>query len=464
MVASPQRAPGGPPPGGKGQRSGRPLPDRTSAAPAPAAVTEAAGPDSAPGPGHAPGLAPTGWSVIGKAHQSPRCRAGDITAVAPDNRPDGEGARPASRQLAVGARPDGSANTTALASDRSGRHAAHLACLSPGGARCTRIVTTPPTSSPSDRPARWARGVALGLLAALAACGQPPSLYPPLRLLPAPNLTQTAAPESAASAAERDYYARTQATLLGAGLLRTDGGLGGDAPFDARSLAETFLRLAFYDEYGREGGRLVPSEAATPLSRWAQPVRVSVEFGASVPTERQAAERVRIGSYLARLSRLTGHSVGLAVTRANLVVYIGTIDERRALAPRLTEVLPGLDPALAADAIRMGRANFCLVYVNTDASGTLRERAMAVIPSELPDLMSLMCLQEELAQSLGLGNDSRLARPSIFNDDNEFATLTRMDELMLRMLYSPELRPGMTEAEARPVVESLARRLMEGET
>lgn len=309
-----------------------------------------------------------------------------------------------------------------------------------------------------------ARGAALGLLAVLAACGPPPSLYPPLRLLPAPTLTLPAPPETPASAAEREYYARTQATLLGAGLLRTDAGLGGDAPFDARRLAETFLRLAFYDEYGREGGRLVQSEAATPLSRWAQPVRVSVEFGASVPAERQAAERARIGAYLARLSRLTGHSVGLAGARANLVVYIGTIDERRALAPRLTEVLPGLDEGLVADATRMGRANFCLVYVNTDASGGIRERAMAVIPSELPDLMSLMCLHEELAQSLGLGNDSRLARPSIFNDDNEFASLTRMDELMLRMLYSPELRPGMTEAEARPVVESLARRLMEGET
>lgn len=309
-----------------------------------------------------------------------------------------------------------------------------------------------------------ARGPALGLLVAIAACGPPPSLYPPLRLLPAPDLTLPAPPETPASAAERADYARIQATLLRAGLLRTDGGLGGDAPFDAQRLAETFLRLAFYDEYGREGGRLVQSEAATPLSRWSQPVRVSVEFGASVPAERQAAERARIGAYLARLSRLTGHPVGLAVTRANLVVYIGSVEERRALGPRLTEVLPGLEPALVAGVTRMGRASFCLVYVNTDASGAIRERAMAVIPSELPDLMRLMCLQEELAQSLGLGNDSHLARPSIFNDDNEFATLTRMDELMLAMLYSPELRPGMTEAEARPVVESLARRLMEGES
>ena len=78
--------------------------------------------------------------------------------------------------------------------------------------------------------------------------------------------------------------------------------------------------------------------------------------------------------------------------------------------------------------------------------------------------MRLMCLQEELAQGLGLGNDSRQARPSIFNDDNEFATLTPQDELMLKMLYAPELRPGMSEADARPIVESLASRLMGGET
>jgi hypothetical protein len=35
---------------------------------------------------------------------------------------------------------------------------------------------------------------------------------------------------------------------------------------------------------------------------------------------------------------------------------------------------------------------------------------------------------------------------------------------MLRMLYNPALRPGMTEAEARPIVESLAARLVGGET
>ena len=89
---------------------------------------------------------------------------------------------------------------------------------------------------------------------------------------------------------------------------------------------------------------------------------------------------------------------------------------------------------------------------------------MAVIPAEHPALMLQACLHEEIAQALGLPNDSNLARPSIFNDDQEFALLTRMDELMLKILYSPELHPGMTADEARPVVEVLATRLLDGQT
>jgi Protein of unknown function (DUF2927) len=56
------------------------------------------------------------------------------------------------------------------------------------------------------------------------------------------------------------------------------------------------------------------------------------------------------------------------------------------------------------------------------------------------------------------------ARSSIFNDDEEFALLTDHDELLLRILYSPDLRPGMTPEEARPIVFSLARRLLGGES
>jgi len=61
---------------------------------------------------------------------------------------------------------------------------------------------------------------------------------------------------------------------------------------------------------------------------------------------------------------------------------------------------------------------------------------------------------------MGLSNDSPDARPSIFNDDEEFALLTRHDELLLQILYDRRLRPGMTEAEAAPIVRRIAGELL----
>ena len=66
--------------------------------------------------------------------------------------------------------------------------------------------------------------------------------------------------------------------------------------------------------------------------------------------------------------------------------------------------------------------------------------------------MRQSCVHEELAQGLGLANDSPRARPSIFNDDDEFALLTSHDEELLSLLYTPALTPGMQPDEARPIV------------
>ena len=70
--------------------------------------------------------------------------------------------------------------------------------------------------------------------------------------------------------------------------------------------------------------------------------------------------------------------------------------------------------------------------------------------------MQRACIEEELAQGLGLANDSPYARPSIFNDDDEFATLTSMDAVMLQILYNPRLLPGMTLDQARPFLYEIS--------
>ena len=96
----------------------------------------------------------------------------------------------------------------------------------------------------------------------------------------------------------------------------------------------------------------------------------------------------------------------------------------------------------------------------SEGTSFIYSRAFAVIRAEHPDLMRQSCFHEEIAQGLGLANDSPKARPSIFNDDEEFALLTIQDEQMLKMLYDPRLSIGMTAKEAAPIITLLAHELM----
>jgi hypothetical protein len=269
--------------------------------------------------------------------------------------------------------------------------------------------------------------------------------------------------ETAASAAARQHYARVQSQLLSQGLLRTDGG-GRDTPFTDRMLAENFIRIALFDEYARTTAGPVQRMTTSRIRKWQAPVRVGLRFGPSTAPDRRAADTARIASLLQRLSRATGHPIGLDDRAPNFLIHIVSEDERRALGPQVRAALPGLSGSEVAAITDMPRSTYCLVYALSAPDGATYTRAFAVIRAEHPDLLRLSCLHEEIAQGLGLANDSPTARPSIFNDDEEFALLTRQDELMLRMLYNPALRPGMTEAQARPIVESLAARLVGGES
>jgi hypothetical protein len=279
---------------------------------------------------------------------------------------------------------------------------------------------------------------------------------------PVPEAPPVVLPPTAKSVAAQAYFAQVQQALLAQGMLRTDG--GADIPVSGRVLAENFMRIALFDEYRRSSGGFVREETASNLRRWEIPVRIGIRFGASVPLDRQATDRARIASFAARLSRVSGHPISVDDRAPNFFIYIVSEDEREALGPTIRATLPGLGAAEVAGITAMPRTTYCLVYALADSTSGAYTRAFAVIRSEHPDLLRLSCVHEEVTQGLGLPNDSPRARPSIFNDDEEFALLTDQDEQLLRILYSRDLRPGMTAAEARPIVFSLASRLTGGES
>ncbi len=304
----------------------------------------------------------------------------------------------------------------------------------------------------------------LGMIAflALANCEEAlPTAVAPEPVPPAPVPAANAyVPASAASQDLARFYQRVQRDLLTRGLLRTDGG-GADTPYDADDLARNFEVIAFYSEYPDHVVSIGARQTDGQLSRWSGPVRIQSEFGPSVPLATRDQDAAQVQSYAARLAKLTGHPISTVSRKANFHVFFAGKDDSAYVVARLRELIPNISQA-SLDLVANPRANFdCFVFASATSSAPHKYvRAVTLIRTELPDLVRLSCIHEEMAQGLGLSNDSPAARPSIFNDDDEFALLTSHDEKLLTMLYDPRLEPGVTVDQARPVVRIIARELM----
>jgi hypothetical protein len=286
-------------------------------------------------------------------------------------------------------------------------------------------------------------------LGLLSACGgmMPRSQNGPTDIgEPTPILTQT-------QIDNQIYYQRYVDHQLAQGLMRTDAG-GPDTPFDMRDVLDTFEQLAFYDEYDRNGS-FDKTSAMARLSRWEKPVRFNIIFGDTIPLAERIYLQDQIDAYATRLSQLTQHSIKSTRRNGNFdVVFVGHDD-----ATKLNDLLDLRRPIVGPDPQRivamMPRDVHCLVMAFSNQSDGAYDHAIAVIRAENPAPLKTACIHEELAQGLGLANDSPRARPSIFNDDDEFATLTTMDGVMLQVLYDKRLRSGMTIDDARTILHQI---------
>ncbi|KIC50835.1 DUF2927 domain-containing protein [Tateyamaria sp. ANG-S1] len=297
----------------------------------------------------------------------------------------------------------------------------------------------------------------LAALALLGACEMfepvEPVLTPKVRpagLAPpqVPDIQAT----SQESAALRSYLAQVQSSQLTSGLLRQDGG-GPDTPFTSDMLARNFEEIVFFNEYAAPGVR---PGSASALRRWTAPVRIGIEFGPSVPPSQRTRDTNDVIAYARRLAQATGHPISVS-DNPNFLVFFVSEDDRAATLNARAPGLPGVNRTNLAPVRNLPGDAYCAVAAY--ASGPERSTytaAVAVIRAENPDLLRLSCIHEELAQGLGLANDSPDARPSIFNDDDEFALLTGHDVKLLGMLYDKRLRPGIGLAEAKPIVRTLA--------
>jgi hypothetical protein len=211
----------------------------------------------------------------------------------------------------------------------------------------------------------------------------------------------------------------------------------GHTAHDNESLARLFVTLTHETEWGAPRPHLVRFEA---------PVTVGLEGPGA------AAYAPFLDGFLAELRAGAGVPIRRGDGAPNLHVHFVPGDRfdaaLRTAACVTAQGDTGWD-AFAADPL--GRGARAL------AEATRIEQMTIFIPDNAPPYLVRNCLLEEIPQALGLANDLYGLGASSFNDDATHLWPTKLDYLMLRVLYSAELATGLdrraTAARARAVLD-----------
>ncbi|QEX22545.1 hypothetical protein FRZ61_24770 [Hypericibacter adhaerens] len=203
-------------------------------------------------------------------------------------------------------------------------------------------------------------------------------------------------------------------------------------------LVTNFDLIIFNTEFG------TPMDAK--IHKWVTSIRIFLDARAG-PLD---LERRQLEEHVALLRRLTGLKIDLVpkASDANLMFVFDTADRLIGSVNRY------LDPPLGSWKDLHGSTCFGMFAVKgAQAIGY----AVIGIPIDIVMSQGILqaCVIEETTQVLGLPNDSDKVYPSVFNDHSPQVTLTDDDEMLVRLLYSPRLQPGMARPEALKIVRQI---------
>ncbi len=194
-------------------------------------------------------------------------------------------------------------------------------------------------------------------------------------------------------------------------------------------LAADFLDLTFELENG---------EKLPHLLRYEHPVRVYLASPELAPY------RPDLEALLARLRAEAGIDIAETADPGAAHIFIEAVP-----SAQIAKVFPS-----AACFIVPGERDW-RGFMRRSADARVRwpdqktlEEAAIFLPLDTTPQDVRDCLHEEITQALGPADDLYRLPDSIWNDDNFHGMATRFDMTILRALYQPEFRSGMTRAEA----------------
>ncbi|MBY8161014.1 DUF2927 domain-containing protein [Vibrio fluvialis] len=199
---------------------------------------------------------------------------------------------------------------------------------------------------------------------------------------------------------------------------------------------QAFMQVALRNEY---------SAGSKPLVKWNKPVKVWIEHKVSDSDLHEALALAQLN----HLAAMTGHTVTRVAKReeANLIwVFTQQSDWKN-----------NVRREMGAAAAKHIYGAVCLGNYRISSSTHEIVSASVVIPVDQARSHGklLACVVEEVTQVMGLPNDSEKAYPSIFNDKTPDDLLSPLDVILLKLLYEPELKTGMSEQQVRPIVKTI---------
>ena len=200
-------------------------------------------------------------------------------------------------------------------------------------------------------------------------------------------------------------------------------------------IENSFYDIALKNEYDTK---------QTKIRKWNQPLKIYIDHQVG-----DSDLHLRIlKMHLSQLNQITHLPIKYVKNKeqANLKVFI----------TRSKYVNNIISTEISPMSVKQLRNAVCLANIQQNKHSEII-KALVIIPVDRARMHGklISCFVEELTQVLGLPNDSKSVYPTIFSDKNIYKLLTGLDYLLLKILYTPEVKAGMTQEEVKPIIAKL---------
>ncbi|WP_425666650.1 DUF2927 domain-containing protein [Vibrio tubiashii] len=204
---------------------------------------------------------------------------------------------------------------------------------------------------------------------------------------------------------------------------------------DTQFVEKAFINVALRNEY---------SSGSKPLVKWNKPIKIWVQH--KVPDK--ALHDELTDAHLRHLVQITGHRIQRVASREQAnIVWVFTKESKWR---------EDIERELGKPALANVYGAICKAGYQVGRNGALSHAAIIIPVDQAREHGKLLaCIVEEITQVLGLPNDSESAFPSIFNDETPEDLLSPLDVVLLKLLYEPELKPGMSQKQVTPIIRKL---------